>query len=84
MHSNLNTRLVKTPKLHFYDAGLLSFLLGIRNADQLREHPLRGAVFETWVISEILKARAHRGLPPSLTFFRDRKGTEVDAVIERG
>jgi uncharacterized protein len=83
-HSNLSKRLVKTPKLHFVDSGLACYLLGIRSADQLRDHPLRGAIFETWVASEILKARVHRGLQPSLSFFRDRKGTEVDLVIEDG
>jgi len=83
-HSNLSKRLVKTPKLHFIDSGLACYLLGIRSVDQLRDHPLRGAIFETWVASEILKSRVHRGLPPSLSFFRDRKGAEVDLVIEDG
>jgi len=82
--ANPNKRLVKTPKLFFYDTGLLCYLLGIRHADQVRTHPLRGPIFETWVASEILKARAHRGLPPALLFFRDRKGTEVDLLVERG
>lgn len=81
-HSNVAKRIVKTPKLHFYDSGLLCALLGIRNPDQLRAHPLRGAMFETWVASEIVKARAHGGLPPALSFFRDRKGAEVDLVVE--
>ena len=81
-HANVTTRLVKTPKLHFYDSGLLCALLGIRSPDHLREHPLRGAVFETWVVSEVLKARVHRGLPPALSFFRDRKGAEVDLILE--
>ncbi|HEV2852115.1 MAG TPA: ATP-binding protein [Thermoanaerobaculia bacterium] len=83
-HANVSKRLVKTPKLHFIDSGLACYLLGIRSADQLRDHPLRGAIFETWVASEILKSRIHRGLPPSLSFFRDRKGSEVDLVIEDG
>jgi predicted AAA+ superfamily ATPase len=83
-HSNLTKRLVKTPKLHFVDSGLACYLLGIRSADQLRDHPLRGAIFETWVASEILKSRIHRGLPPGLSFFRDRKGTEVDVIVEDG
>jgi len=82
-HSNLSKRLVKTPKLHFYDSGLVCYLLGIRKPGQLRDHPLRGAIFETWVASEILKARVHRGFPLALTFFRDRKGTEVDLILER-
>jgi predicted AAA+ superfamily ATPase len=84
LHSNLGKRLVKAPKLHFLDTGLVCYLLGIRSPAQLREHPLRGAIFETWVASEILKARVHRALPPSLTFFRDRAGAEVDLVLELG
>jgi len=83
-HANVSKRLIKTPKLHFVDSGLACYLLGIRSSDQLRDHPLRGAVFETWVVSEILKSRTHRGLPPSLSFFRDRKGAEVDVVVELG
>ncbi|MBI5506282.1 MAG: ATP-binding protein [Deltaproteobacteria bacterium] len=83
-HTNLGKRLVKTPKLHFFDTGMLCYLLGIRSPDQLRDHPLRGAIFETWVASEIRKSRVHRGLPASMTFFRDRKGSEVDVVIELG
>lgn len=84
LHANLAKRLVKTPKLHFYDAGLLCYLLGIRSPDHLAAHPLRGAVFESWAVSEILKARLHRGLSPNLFFYRDRKGLEVDVVVERG
>ncbi len=83
-HANVSKRLIKTAKLHFADSGLACYLLGIRSADQLRDHPLRGALFETWVASEILKSRTHRGLPPSLSFFRDRKGAEVDVVVELG
>lgn len=81
--ASVTARLVKAPKLHFYDAGLACYLLGIRSPEQLRDHPLRGALFETWVAAEIMKARAHRGLPPGLSFFRDRKGREVDLVLER-
>lgn len=84
LHANLRKRLVKTPKLVFHDSGLLCYLLGIREPDQLRHHPLRGAIFETWVISEILKARLHRGLPASCWFYRDRKGEKIDLVIEGG
>jgi predicted AAA+ superfamily ATPase len=83
-HANVSKRLIKTPKLHFVDSGLACYLLGIRSPDQLRDHPLRGAVFETWVVSEILKSRTHRGLPPNLSFFRDQKGAEVDVVVELG
>lgn len=83
-HANWTKRLVKTPKVHFLDSGLACYLLGIMTAQQLRLHPLRGAIFESWVASEILKARLHRGLSASLSFYRDRKGVEVDVVLERG
>lgn len=84
LHANFGKRLVKTPKLHFLDSGLVCWLLGIRSAEQLREHPLRGAVFETWVASEVKKWLVHRGLAPTLSFYRDRKGVEVDLVVEDG
>jgi uncharacterized protein len=80
--ANVSKRLIKTPKLHFLDSGLACSLLGIQTPQQLRDHPLRGAIFETWVASEILKSRVHRGLQPSLSFFRDRKGLEVDILVE--
>ena len=81
--ANVRKRLVKTPKLHFVDSGLLCYLLGIRSAEQLAHHPLRGSIFESWVVSEIIKARVHQGLPPDLFFYRDRRGTEIDAVLQR-
>lgn len=84
LHRNLTKRLVKTPKLFFYDTGVLCWLLGIRSPDQLETHPLRGAVFECWVVSEILKHHTHRGLQARLSFFRDQKGRECDLVIEDG
>lgn len=82
-HRNFNKRLVKTPKLYFLDAGLAARLLGIETESQLATHPLRGALFETWVVSEHLKARFNRGLPANLSFWRDRAGHEVDLIIER-
>jgi hypothetical protein len=81
---NLRKRLIKTPKLYFFDSGLLCFLLGIREPEQLRQHPMRGAVFESWVISEVLKAHYHRGVSPSAFFFQDRRAREVDLIVERG
>lgn len=81
---NIRKRLVKSPKLHFYDTGLVCWLLGIRSGDQLRSHPLRGPIFETWVASEIVKHRANRGESGGLFFFRDRHGLEADLVIEEG
>jgi hypothetical protein len=84
LHRNLTKRLVKTPKLYFHDTGLLCWALGIRSPAQLDTHPLRGAIFECWVVSEILKHHTHRGLTPRLSFFRDQKGHECDLVIEQG
>lgn len=81
---NLGKRLVKMPKLHFHDVGLLCWLLGIRNVEQLRTHPLRGSLFETWVVSEILKHRYNRGERSGMYFYRDRHGAEADLVIEEG
>ena len=81
-HSDLRKRLVKMPKLHFYDTGLLCWLLGIRSSGQLHSHPLRGSIFETWVVSEIAKHRANRGETHGLWFYRDRNGAEVDLVVE--
>ena len=81
-HRNLGKRLVKSPKLHFYDTGLACWLIGIRTPQQLRTHPLRGAIFETWVVSEIVKHRLNRGETRGLYFYRNRDGAEVDLVIE--
>ena len=81
-HSNLRKRLVKMPKLHFYDTGLVCWLLGIRTPEQLRSHPLRGPIFETWAISEVTKHRSNRGETGGLSFYRDRNGAEADLIVE--
>ena len=81
-HANLRKRLVKMPKLYFYDTGLVCWLLGIRAAEQLRTHPLRGPVFETWIVSEIAKYRTNRGETAGLSFYRDSNGAEADLIIE--
>ena len=76
------SRLVKMPKLFFQDTGLVCWFLGIREPRQLRAHPLRGALFETWVVSEVLKHRTHRGRSGGLSFYRDRHGAELDLVVD--
>lgn len=83
-HENFNKRLIKSPKLYFYDTGLLCWLLGVQSADQLVSHPLRGAIFETYVVSELRKAFLNRGQPPQFYFWRDSNGNEVDLLIETG
>jgi hypothetical protein len=83
-HGNFNKRLVKSPKLYFLDSGLLCALLRIRSAKDLRTHAARGAVFETFVISELLKNEYHQGAEPDLYFWRDSAGHEIDLVLEQG
>jgi len=82
-HKNFGKRLVKTPKLYFLDTGLACWLLGIRSEDVLALHPLRGALFETWVIGEALKARYNAGEPADLYFWRDNNGVEADLLYEK-
>lgn len=82
-HRNFNKRIIKTPKLYFFDTGLVAWLLGIRSAEQIETHPLRGALFETLIITELIKACAHQGLPANLYFWRDREGHEVDVVADK-
>jgi hypothetical protein len=78
---NFNKRVVKQPKIYFYDTGLLSALLGIRDRDQLDAHYLRVGIFESYIISEFIKQRHHQGLPPEVYFWRDNKGNEIDLLI---
>jgi predicted AAA+ superfamily ATPase len=83
-HTNIRKQVVKAPKLHFFDSGLVCYLLGIREPEHLRLHPLRGAIFESWVVSEIYKSFVHSGLQPSLFHYREARGPEIDLLIERG
>lgn len=82
-HKNFKKRLVKMPKLYFYDAGLLCSLLGIENKKQIFTHSLKGSIFESFVLSEMFKHRYNQGLSPSLYFWRDKTGHEIDCIIER-
>lgn len=83
-HKNFSKRIVKSPKLYFIDTGLMCHLLRIRKATELTGHPLYGGVFETFVVSEILKAFVHRGERPALYFWRDQTGHEVDVLLDLG
>lgn len=82
--ANIGKRLVKSPKLYFCDTGLACYLIGLRAAEQLASHPLRGALFETLLVSEALKQRLHHGHPPDLYYYRDSSGMEVDLLLDRG
>ncbi len=85
-YENMNKRIVKSPKLYFYDTGLLSYLIGIRSPDKISTHPFKGALFENMIISEYVKRNAHYGLHKDYWFWRDSQGHEVDllSVEENG
>ncbi|MFA5713761.1 MAG: ATP-binding protein [Bacteroidales bacterium] len=83
-HQNFNKRIVKMPKLYFYDVGLAAALLGIEESSQLQLHPFRGELFENLVILEFLKLRLNGGKNPNLYFWRDNTGNEVDLLLEWG
>lgn len=83
-HVSFKKRLVKMPKLYFYDVGLVSWLLGIRTPEQMETHPLRGNIFETLIISELIKSQLNRGERPAFYFWRDSNGNEVDLIVEQG
>ena len=82
-YANIGRRLVKSPKFYFYDVGLAAFLLGIESPVHVAAHPLRGALFETLVVTEVLKWRFNRGQVNNLNFYRDSNGNEVDIVWQQ-
>jgi len=79
-HTNVGKRLVKSPKLYFYDTGLACSVLGIESTQDLFNHYLRGGLFESLIISELYKQRYNEGLPPRLYFWRDKMGHEIDCL----
>lgn len=83
-HRNFGKRLVKAPKLYFLDTGLAAWLLGITSPAELATHYARGALFETWVVSEAIKWRAVRSDARPLYFWRDNIGNEIDLLLEEG
>jgi len=83
-HKNFGKRLIKGPKLYFLDTGLLCYLLQVRNPQELFQRAERGAVFESFVVSELYKNFLHRGEEPRLYFWRDASGHEVDLLIDTG
>jgi len=82
-HNNLNKRIVKSPKLYFHDTGLLCALLNITSKTGLKSHPMAGAVFENWCLSEIRKNRCNDGDNTGLFYFRDNMGNEIDLIVEK-
>ncbi len=82
-YNNFNKRLTKMPKLYFYDIGLAAYLLGIKSLNEIHTHYARGALFENFVILELLKHQAHLyNNPPELFYYRDKQGREIDCLID--
>lgn len=83
-HSNFNKRIVKTPKIYFHDTGLLTYLLGIRNENDLENHFAKGSIFENLAISELQKNALNGSTKSKFYFWRDHSQNEVDVIIESG
>lgn len=82
-YKNFNKRLIKSPKIYFYDTGLVCSLLNIRSAEMIQSHYLYGALFENFVIAEIIKLQAHKGYNrKNVYYWRDNNGVEVDCILE--
>jgi len=83
-YKNIGKRLIKTPKIYFYDTALACFLLGIENENHLETHPLRGMLFENYVVLDFLKSRYNAGKDNNLLFYRDKSQREIDIVQDFG
>jgi predicted AAA+ superfamily ATPase len=81
---NFGKRTIKSPKYYFIDTGLLAFILGIEQPNQVTRDPLVGQIFENLVIAECLKARLNTAAPANLYFYRDYSGREIDLIIQQG
>lgn len=82
-YQNLGKRIVKSPKLYFYDTGLVSYLTGISNAALFENGPMLGSLFENYIVSEILKRELHNKTHAELYFYRTSNGEEIDLIIDR-
>ncbi len=83
-YKNFNKRLIKAPKLYFIDSGMAAFLFDIQNEIQLNTHPLKGALFEIFIVSELLKKSFNQSKIDNLYYFRDNRGSEVDIILDHG
>ena len=81
-YNNLNKRLVKTPKLYFMDTGLCSYLTGWTSSDTLERGAMSGNMFETFVVTEIIKSYRNNGIEPNIYYYRDKDKKEIDIIIE--
>ncbi len=81
-HNNLNKRLIKTPKIYFYDTGLVCYLMGIDSQDLLTYHPMKGSLFENFIVSEVAKSFYHTGHEATLYFWQDKSAKKIDLILE--
>jgi uncharacterized protein len=82
--ANIKKRLVKTPKIYFYDTGLCAFLNGVKNVEHIQSLPTRGNLFENFIITEFIKMDYHNNFKNDFYFYRDKTGIEVDLIINNG
>jgi len=82
-YRNLGKRIVKAPKVYFYDTGLISFLVGIASKKEFEKGPMHGHVFENYIVSEVLKRELHRRTHAELYYYRTSHGVEVDLIVDR-
>jgi len=83
-YKNFNKRLIKSPKLYFYDTGVACSLLRLTNPEMINTHYLYGSLFENLVINEIVKNQCHSGKRPSVYYWRESNGVEIDCIVEQG
>ena len=83
-HQNFNKRIIKSPKIYFYDTGVACALLRINTLEQLSTHYSKGSLFESFILSELMKRDYNKGLVPHLYFWRDQSNREVDCILEQG
>jgi len=81
-YANIGKRLIKSPKIYFFDTGLLCYLVGLRDIEHAARGPMGGAIFENFVIADLFKTHLHRGEEPALYYWRTAAGSEVDVIIE--
>jgi uncharacterized protein len=82
-YNNFNKRIIKAPKLYFYDTGIAAYLLSIRSRKDLDNHFARGALFENFIINDLMKICYNKKVQPNFYYFRDSNGNEVDLLIEQ-
>jgi predicted AAA+ superfamily ATPase len=83
-YKNFGKRVVKTPKIFFYDPGIVCSLLGFTSSDQLFANYMRGNIFESMIVSDLLKQQLNHGVRPSCYYWRDKSDFEIDCIVEQG